>query len=66
MFCVEVLENSYCFIHFKCIVVFVIFIASSTSNVLPMTVMMKLDWTEVEEDFSYKSNIYEIVFGFGD
>ena len=49
MFCVKVLENSYCFIYFKFLVVFVIFIASSTPNVLPMTVMMKLDETNYHE-----------------
>ena len=45
MFCVEGLENSYWFIYFKCLVVFAIFTASNTPNVLPMTVMMKLDET---------------------
>ena len=48
---------------------FVIFTASSTPNVLPMTAMMKLDVTklsEVEEDFSYGYDIYEIGFGFED
>ena len=45
MFCVEGLENSYCFIYFKCLVVLTILTASSIPNVLPMTVMMKLDGT---------------------
>ena len=43
MFCVEGLKNSYCFIYFKYLIVFVIFMTSSTSNVLSMTTMMKLD-----------------------
>ena len=45
MFCVEGLEKSYCFIYFKCLVVFTILIASSLPNVLLMTAMMKLDET---------------------
>ena len=49
MFCVEGLENSYCFIYFKCLVVFDIFIASSTPNVLPMTAMRKLDGTNYKK-----------------
>ena len=43
MFCVEGLERSYCFIYFKCLVVFAILTASSTSKVLSVTAMMKLD-----------------------
>ena len=35
MFYAEILENSYCFIYFKCLVVFAISIVSSTLNVLP-------------------------------
>ena len=49
MFCVEVLENSYCFIYFKCLVVFANLTASSTPNVLPMTAMMKLDGTNYQK-----------------
>ena len=49
MFCVEVLKISYCFIYFKCLVVFVIFTSSSTPNVLPMTTMMKLDGTNYQK-----------------
>ena len=49
MFCVEGLENSYCFIYFKCLVGFDIFIASSTPNVLPMTAMRKLDETNYKK-----------------
>ena len=48
MFCVEGLENSYCFVYFKCLVVFAIFIASSIPNVLPMTTMIKLDETNYQ------------------
>ena len=44
MFCVEGLENSYCFIYLKCLV-FAIFTTSSTLNVLSMTTMIKLDRT---------------------
>ena len=49
MFCVEGLENSYCFIYFKCLVVFAIFTARSTPNVLPMTTMMKLHGTNYQK-----------------
>ena len=49
MFFVEVLENSYCFIYFKCFVVFAIFIVSSTPNVLAITAMMKLDGTNYQK-----------------
>ena len=49
MFCVEGLENSYCFIYFKCLVVFTILTTSSTLNVLPMVAMMKLDGTNYQK-----------------
>ena len=49
MFCVDGLENSYCSIYFKCLVVFSIFIVSSTSNVLSMTAMIKLDGTNYQK-----------------
>ena len=49
MFCVEGLENNYHFIYFKCLVVLVIFIASSTSNVLSMTAMVRLDRTNYQK-----------------
>ena len=49
MFCVEGLENSYCFIYFKCLVVFIILTTSSASNVWPMTAMMKLDGTNYQK-----------------
>ena len=68
MFCIEGLENSYCFIYFKCLVVFAILTTSSTPNVLSMTTRMKLDGklSKVEEDFSYEYDIYEIGLCFGD
>ena len=49
MFCVEELENSYCFICFKCLVLFAIFTTSSTSNVLMMTTIIKLDGTNYQK-----------------
>ena len=45
MFCVERRGNSYCFIYFKCLVMFSISIASGISNIIPMIAMMKLDGT---------------------
>ena len=49
MFCVEGLENSYCFICFKSLVLFAIFTTSSTPNVLPMTAIIKLDGTNYQK-----------------
>ena len=49
MFCVERRGNSYCFIYFKCLVVFAISIASGISNILPMISMMKLDGTNYQK-----------------
>ena len=49
MFCVERMENSYCFIYFKCLVVFIILTSSSTPNILLMIAMMKLDGTNYQK-----------------
>ena len=49
IFCVEGLENNYCFICFKCLVVFAIFTANNTSNILLMTAIMKLDGTNYQK-----------------
>ena len=49
IFCVEGLENNYCFICFKCLFVFSIFTANSTSNILLMTTKMKLDGTNYQK-----------------
>ena len=49
MFYIEGLENIYCFIYFKCLVVFAIFRASITLNVLLMIAIIKLDGTNYQK-----------------
>ena len=68
MFCVDGLENSYCFIYFKCLVMFAIFTTSSTPECFVNDCNDKIrrdKLLEVEEDFTYEFNIYEIGFGCG-